>query len=164
MFLISKTFWNETEHLPLQAGVPILQTRLSVGFAGGEWETSFKFSLKFTLISEWSVSPVPHDWCSWVAPLAFALRPAQAGEARGWWKKMPGCSTALVKNSFETISNLLQMTNSGPGRFYGQSFLRRAKLCGWAPVKRVVKKKVFLLVFETPVPRAWLKEGMIRGC
>lgn len=63
MFILNKTFWNETEHISLQAGVPILQTRPSMGFAGDEWETSFRFSLKLNSVSEWSVSPIPHGWC-----------------------------------------------------------------------------------------------------
>lgn len=60
-------FWNEAEHVRLQAEVCILQTRLSLGFTVSQWETCLKFGLKLNFVSGWLVSPMPCGWCLWVA-------------------------------------------------------------------------------------------------
>lgn len=87
MFSLNKMFWNETEHVHLQAEVRILETRLSLGFTDSQWEASLQFSLKLNLDSEWLSFPCPVAGARELACLVFALSTQERqeeGEKIAW--------------------------------------------------------------------------------
>lgn len=100
MFLLNRMFWNETEHVHLQAEVCILETRVSLGFIDSQWETSLKFTLELNLDSEWLVPPMPCGWCSWVGLPGLCFVSRQERQEEG--EKIAWCFAKLKKSGFET--------------------------------------------------------------